>query len=149
MVAADRSRIAFLAAGVGGEPDLYLIDVDGSGLDAVTDSSEGESLPVWSPDGTKIAYPRMLDSYNKGDLEILDVTAGRVIVLKGANVTHDAPVWSPDGTHVLATVYTRPDNPEHVSSYDTLGIFDVTNGSDPVMISVPGLRSASWQRLAP
>jgi hypothetical protein len=60
-----------------------------------------------------------------------------------------APVWSPDGAHILTYIFTRPDNPDHVSGYDTLGIFDVTNASPPVMVSVPGLRTASWQRLAP
>jgi Tol biopolymer transport system component len=145
----DGKRIAFLGAGVDTEPDLYLVGADGRDEHKVTDDPQGESFPVWSPDGTKLAFPKMLDSGNKGELEVLDLSDGQVTALQGANVTHDPPVWSPDGMHILAYVYTRPDNPDHVSGYDTLGIFDVTNGSMPVRIPVAGLRFASWQRLAP
>ena len=146
---ADCKRIAFLGEGVDGYADLYLVGADGKDERKVTDYPGDESFPVWSPDGTKVAFPRMLDSYNKGDLLILDVADGSITVLQGAYVTHDPPVWSADGNQILAYVYTKPDNPEHVSQYDTLGIFDVTNGSMPVRIPITGLRYASWQRLAP
>jgi TolB protein len=145
----DGKRIAFLAPGVGDEADLHLINADGTDEQQLTNGPEGESFPIWSPDGTKIAFARMLDSGNRGQLEILDVDDGQITALKGALVTHDQPVWSPDGAHILTYIFTRPDNPDHVSGYDTLGIFDVTNASAPVMVSVPGLRTASWQRLAP
>ena len=145
----DGKRIAFLGAGVDAEADLYLVDADGGNVHRITDDPEGEGYPVWSPDGTKIAFAKLLDSGNKGELEILDLGDDRVTALHGANVTHDAPVWSPDAMRVLAYVYTRPDNPDHVSGYDTLGIFDVTDASKPVQIPIAGLRFASWQRLAP
>ena len=145
----DGKRIALLGVGVNDDSDLYLVGTDGTGQQNVTDDPGNESVPVWSPDGTRIAFARMLDSQNRAELRILDVGDGRVTTLHGANVTHDPPVWSPDGTHILAYVYTKPDNPDHVSQYDTLGIFDVTDGSPPVQIPVTGLRYASWQRLAP
>jgi len=145
----DGGRIALLGAGAGGDSDLYLVDADGTHQQNVTSDVGNESLPVWSPDGTRIAFARMLDTGNRGELKILDVADGRVTTLHGANVTHDPPVWSPDGKHVLAYVFTKPDNPDHVSQYDTLGMFDVTDGSAPVQIPVTGLRYASWQRLAP
>jgi dipeptidyl aminopeptidase/acylaminoacyl peptidase len=145
----DGKRIAFLGAGVDGDSDLYLVGADGHEEQQMTEDAGNESFPVWAPDGTRIGFARMLDSGNKGELKILQVMNGRLTTLQGANVTHDPPVWSPDGNHVLAYIYTKPDNPEHVSQYDTLGIFDVTNGSRPVRIQITGLRFASWQRLAP
>ena len=145
----DGKRIAYLAPGVGAEADLHLINADGTDEREVTNGPEGESFPIWSPDGTEIAFARMLDSGNRGQLEILHVADGQITMLKGALVTHDQPVWSPDGAHILTYIFTRPENPDHVSGYDTIGIFDVTNASPPVMVSVPGLRMASWQRLAP
>ena len=145
----DGKRIALLGAGVDGDSDLYLVNADGTEQEKVTDDAGNESIPVWSPDGTRIGFTRMLDTGNKGELRILDVARGRVTTLHGANVTHDPPVWSPDGKSILAYVYTKADNPDHVSQYDTVGIFDVGDDSEPVQIPVKGLRYASWQRLAP
>jgi Tol biopolymer transport system component len=145
----DGTQIAFLGDGVDGDSDLYLVGADGSGERKVTDDPGDESFPVWSPDGTKLVFPRMLDQYNKAELHILDVTGGRVVVLHGKNVTYDQPVWSPDGAHILAYAYSQPDNPQHASEYDALAIFDVTDRSKPVVVQVAGLRTASWQRLAP
>ena len=145
----DGQRIALLGAGVDGDSDLYLVGADGTQQQKVTDDAGNESLPVWSPDGTRIAFARMLDTGNRGELKILDLTDSQMTTLHGANVTHDPPVWSPDGNHILAYVYTKPDNPDHVSQYDTLGIFDVTDDSAPVQVPITGLRYASWQRLAP
>lgn len=145
----DGKWIAFLGKGAGGDADLFLASSDGSGQEQLTDDPGDASFPVWSPDGTRIAFARMLDAANKGELKILDVSDGRVTTLEGANVTHDPPVWSPDGTHILAYLYTKPDNPDHVSQYEALAMFDVTNDSMPVEIRIVGLRYASWQRLAP
>ena len=145
----DGKRIAFLGLGVDGDSDLYLVGADGNDQQKVTDDQGDESVPAWSPDGTKLAFARMLDQYNKGELEILDVTDGRVSPLLGANVTHDPPVWSPDGMHILAYLYRHPDNPEHVSGYDDLAIFDVAGRTKHDVIPIAGLRGVSWQRLAP
>jgi dipeptidyl aminopeptidase/acylaminoacyl peptidase len=145
----DGSQIAFLGAGVDGDSDLYLVGADATGEHRVTEDAGNESLPVWSPDGTRVAFARMLDTGNRGELRVLDVHDDHVATLHGVNVTHDPPVWSPDGKSILAYVYTKADNPDHVSQYDTLGIFDVTGASAPVQIPITGLRYASWQRLAP
>ncbi len=144
----DGKQIAFVGDGVDGDSDLYLMNADGTDERKVTDAPGDESFPVWSPDGSKLAFPRMQDAYNKAELNILDVT-GRLVVLQGRNVTYDQPVWSPDGTHIFAYAYSQPTNPEHASEYDALAIFDVTNRSEPVIVHVKGLRTASWQRLAP
>jgi len=128
---------------------VYLVGADGTHQQKLTDDAGNESVPVWSPDGTKLGFARMLDTGNRGELKIVDIADTRVTTLHGANVTHDPPVWSPDGNHLLAYVYTKPDNPDHVSQYDTLGIFDIADDSLPVQIPITGLRYASWQRLAP
>ena len=105
---------------------------------------------AWSPDGTKLAFPRMLNQYGAhAELEILDITSGRVSALPGAFVTYDPPIWSPDGTHILGFVYRNGDTVGPASEYDALAIFDVMNVTQPVDVAIPGLRTASWQRLAP
>jgi len=146
----DGKRIAFLAEGIGGDSDLYLIDADGNDLQKITDTPSDESFPVWSPDGTRIAFLTNQNQYGiKAEMEILDVTDGRVTTLQGPFVTANPPVWSPDGSHILGYVWGIPDDPGSVQSQDALAIFDATNGSAAVDIPVAGLYDASWQRLAP
>jgi len=130
-------------AGIGGQ--LTWFDSSGRRLSTVGEKSEAYS-PQLSPDGRR-ALVIVGDPNN--DIWVYELDRGvRTRLTTAAQVTV-SPVWSPDGAHILTYIFTRPDNPDHVSGYDTLGIFDVTNASPPVMVSVPGLRTASWQRLAP
>ena len=50
---------------LGGSPagnELLVMNVDGSGASLLTNNREAEDLePVWSPDGTKIAFERQRD----------------------------------------------------------------------------------------
>ena len=146
----DGKRIAFLGTGVAGDSDLFLIDADGKDQQRITNDPGDESYPAWSPDGTKIAFPRMLNQYGAyAELEILDATSGRVSSLQGAFVTYDPPIWSPDGRHILGFVYRNGEAGGAASEYDDLAIFDATKHAEPVDVAIPGLRTASWQRLAP
>lgn len=51
----DGTRIAF-ASGTPGQADLYVINVDGSGLRRLTTAPGDDLGPAWSPDGTRIAF---------------------------------------------------------------------------------------------
>src|SRR5437867_688601 len=113
----DGTRIA-----IAGDPvdqscyglDLYVVNVDGSGLTRLTNSVFWEGRPVWSPDGSKIAFMR---ATRPGDshLEMLGPQAGTVyawdIYVINADGTGETrltdwkgydgePVWSPDGTMI-------------------------------------------------
>jgi beta propeller repeat protein len=49
------SRIAFMSDREGNW-QIYLVNLDGSGLLQLTDSPARDALPTWSPDGSKIAF---------------------------------------------------------------------------------------------
>ena len=59
------TQIAFSAL-AGGRPGqvpsrpylIYVMDADGSNVRAVTDGTDGDLLPSWSPDCSKIAFTR-------------------------------------------------------------------------------------------
>jgi Tol biopolymer transport system component len=92
----DRSLIAFAppARGAGLDPQLWIINADGSGARAVADVGETTN---WSPDSTHLLF---MDSVwttdNSGQpplLRLLDVGSGEVTELRvGAT-----PQWLPDG----------------------------------------------------
>jgi Tol biopolymer transport system component len=49
------SRIAFMSDH-DGNWEVYLVNLDGSGLRRLTDSPARDGLPAWSPDGRTIAF---------------------------------------------------------------------------------------------
>jgi Tol biopolymer transport system component len=65
----DSSVLAFSSASgsATNEEEIYLVRADGSGLRQIT--QEGGSWPVWSPDGSRIAFIRNLRIDDAGNYE--------------------------------------------------------------------------------
>jgi dipeptidyl aminopeptidase/acylaminoacyl peptidase len=121
----DGTRIAFVTfrhdprqlvfdgpPGPEGSTELYVSNIDGMGQLRLTnspgseggptqtgvDDNDGESLPSWSPDGTKIAFASNRD----GNWEIYVVNADGSGSQRLTNnpATDLRPRWSPDGTKI-------------------------------------------------
>jgi TolB protein len=105
---APGGRIAWVRAAPGQIPGtLWVIRPDGSGATAfpITQQQPVDSIPVWSPDGTRLAY----QSAQNGKDQIYVVTVkpdnspGDTIWLTAALKDQDNtfPAWSPDGTQIV------------------------------------------------
>ncbi len=104
-VSPDGSKVAMILS-KGGSPDLYVANIDGSGLKQLTKTRESESAPCWSPDGRMICY----GSRERGASLLFTLPASggspRVLSTTGAP-TPTEPDWSPDGKWVAFTSQTR------------------------------------------
>ena len=101
------TQLAFVSLR-GGDPDIYVMDDDGSNVVQLTNHPAEDRDPAWSPDGRRIAF----SSNRDGDFEIFVMNADGTDVVQ---VTHtDAsgrdrlPKWSPDGRFL---VFQRPFEP--------------------------------------
>jgi Tol biopolymer transport system component len=110
----DGRRLAFMslrAGSRGNNPDydIYVVDLDGSGLRRLTNWPGEEGWPAWSPDGASIAFTTTRDDrgqFHGGgpyvDTYVMrsDGSAKRRIVKE---IFGSFPAWSPDGRFILFT----------------------------------------------
>jgi Tol biopolymer transport system component len=91
----DGTRIAFTSTR-DGNPEIYVINADGSNPRNLTNSPASDNQPAWSPDGTRIAFVSDRD----GNPEIYSMSAadGSGVARHTSNNFVDSdPVWSRDG----------------------------------------------------
>ncbi len=93
--APDSRRLAWVSTTQAGE-HIYLHDFVSGTTEALTSGAAADLSPVFSPDGSKIAYLR-----NRRELRVLDVaTRSDRIVSTGVfadTIDSPKPAWSPDG----------------------------------------------------
>ncbi len=93
-VSPKSDMVAFVRGG-----QLYSVPIDGSSPPTSLLTSRGSNeSPVWSPDGTKLAFVS-----NRGDHSFIGVYSGPATPIRwlAASFTRDfSPRWSPDGRNV-------------------------------------------------
>lgn len=98
-------QIAF-ASDRTGIPQIWLVNVDGTGLVRVTDTDEGACQPAWSPDGTQLAFisPCLENKnmYMDANIFLMNADGSGVTPLLVGKGYFD-PAWSPDGGSLLYT----------------------------------------------
>ena len=81
---------------------------DGSDYRRLTDHKALDTNPVWSPDGTRIAFlsyrvadeNRSYDSFPEIYTMAADGSDVRIVTPPSLRITKDPPVWSPDGRRI-------------------------------------------------
>jgi len=96
---------------------LYVMDVASKKLTQITSGPHDESLGVWSPDGTRVAFVsnRTEEPDRNANSDIWIVSAdntdqGQTLLQVTTNEGSDgSPAWSPDGERIAYVTNVRPD----------------------------------------
>jgi Tol biopolymer transport system component len=91
-----------------GRHQLYVANIDGSGLRQLTNDPVGASQGSWSPYGTKVVYlggwARLCCNRSPADLMVVDVATGTTTQLAhGSAKDFQEPFFKADGTEILVT----------------------------------------------
>ena len=92
--------------------DIYVMSTDGSNVVRLTDDPAEEFMPVWSPDGSRIAFVRntqgtpvmspAIFTMNPDGTDVRQISSG----VRGSDFW---PSWSPDGTQVVFAAIRNED----------------------------------------
>ena len=110
----DGKRIAFVSYRDGkvhaihGWPtsEIYVMDADGGNPQNLTNNSDDDFHPAWSPDGKRIAFTSYKDGHFIGEFEItseiylMDADGGNQQKLTENRKNDFSPSWSPDGKRI-------------------------------------------------
>ena len=108
-VSPDGRRVAMILSKTG-NPELFVCNVDGTGLKQLTKTKEGESSPCWSPDGATICF--VSTTSGRAGLYKINADGGttRRISTAGVGGNLTEPDWSPDGKSIVFTSQMRDFN---------------------------------------
>ena len=82
-----------------GNSEIYVMRQDGSNQTRLTNNAFGDFDPVWSADGSKIAFVR--STGGNPDIYVMNADgSGEVRLTDDPSIDLD-PSWSPDGTKIL------------------------------------------------
>ena len=135
----DSSKIIYKGRrlGVGLPPeDIYMVNADGTNNTLIAyynEDNEYEFVPVWSPDGSNIAF---LSDYH--DIYVMDTDGSNILQLTDSQDSENYLTWAPDSSKIL-----------FVSSWDNHKICEINaDGSNLNVLAefdwIGGMESLVW-----
>jgi TolB protein len=116
------------------EDALWLMNADGSGLRQLTRNRSADNSPVFSPDGSKVAFVREATAFQSAAFVVnLDGSGLKQLTSWHFNISSKLD-WSPDGSRiVISSPQTDRPGPSNVYTIrpDGTGLMELTHETKP------------------
>jgi len=107
--------IAYASDATGGQPQIWLMNVDCTAGHQITDMDEGACQPAWAPDGKRLVFISPCggnqEMYPGASLFITNVDVLTFCPYDSASGDFD-PAWSPDGNTIIFTTLREANLPQ-------------------------------------
>jgi len=142
-------QIAF-ASTRSGAPQIYLINVDGTGLKLITNMENGACQPSWSPDGLQLVFISPCrargdfydNAFKDSSLYLIHADGTGQTALTTIPGADFDPAWSPDGDRIAFASMRDGRKEIYVLTINTGAVTRLTNSTGDVENSQP-----SWAPL--
>ncbi len=125
----DKQRIIFYSTRSGGG-DIYSVKSDATDVEQLTSSAALETVPNWSPDGTKFAYiSTITGNWEIFVYDLITGTAKNVTNAAGNDGVSGEYSWSPDSSKIVFTSTRNGNNEIYVVNSDGTGTKRLTNNA--------------------
>src|SRR4051812_1938265 len=114
----DGTRIAFASNRTDNNNEIYVMNVDGSGLRRLTNHPAADAVPTWAPNGAQIAFTS--DRSGTAQIYIMSATDGSNLRKISSETTAESATWSPTGGQIAFAARTG-------AGYD-VKVFDLSTG---------------------
>jgi TolB protein len=95
-------REVLFSSGRSGPEQIYMMNIDGTNVERVSEGTGEAAGASWSPDGQKVAF-----SWTRGyaagawNIFVMDIGSKKPIQLTHGEGKNEHPSWAPDGVHIV------------------------------------------------
>ena len=105
-ISPDGSRLAYTRPGKNGTSQIFVANLDGTGVRQITHDPVGASEPSWSPDGSSLVFVGSGQGPDTIALFVVEAAGGDPVQITFDRADEGSPSFSPDGSHILFDAYT-------------------------------------------